>query len=56
MALTEEMGQVQTVFRELADLISEQGQAVEDIETNVTSAAEQSKQGVRQVLVGFSLA
>lgn len=54
MALSEEMGQVQMVFRDLADLINEQGQAVEDIESNVTSAAEQSKQGVRQVLVCYS--
>lgn len=56
MALSEEMGQVQMVFRDLADLINEQGQAVEDIESNVTSAAEQSKQGVRQVLVCFFIA
>ena len=43
---------MQTVFRDLATMINDQGEMVEDIESNMTSAAEQSKQGVRQVLVG----
>lgn len=51
LALSTEMNQVQEVFRELATVINDQGALVEDIESNVTSAAEQSKQGVRQVLV-----
>lgn len=52
LALSAEMNQVQTVFRDLATMINDQGEMVEDIESNMTSAAEQSKQGVRQVLVG----
>ena len=52
LALSAEMNQVQTVFRDLATMINDQGETVEDIESNMTSAAEQSKQGVRQVLVG----
>lgn len=52
LALSAEMNQVQTVFRDLATMINDQGDMVEDIESNMTSAAEQSKQGVRQVLVG----
>lgn len=52
LALSAEMNQVQTVFHDLATMINDQGEMVEDIESNMTSAAEQSKQGVRQVLVG----
>lgn len=52
LALSTEMNQVQTVFRDLATMINDQGEMVEDIESNLTSSAEQSKQGVRQVLVG----
>ena len=52
LALSAEMNQVQTVFRDLATMINDQGEMVEDIESNMTSAAEQSKQGVRQALVG----
>ena len=52
LALSAEMNQVQTVFRDLATMINDQGEMVEDIESNMTSAAEQSKQAVRQVLVG----
>ena len=52
LALSAEMNQVQTVFRDLATMINDQGEMVEDIECYMTSAAEQSKQGVRQVLVG----
>ena len=52
LALSAEMNQVQTVFRDLATMINDQGEMVEGIESNMTSAAEQSKQGVRQVLVG----
>ena len=52
LALSAEMNQVQTVFRDLATMINGQGEMVEDIESNMTSAAEQAKQGVRQVLVG----
>ena len=52
LALSAEMNQVQTVFRDLATMINDQGEMVEDIESNMTSAAEQSKQGVRQGLVG----
>ena len=52
LALSAEMNQVQTVFRDLATMFNDQGEMVEDIESNMTSAAEQSKQGVRQVLVG----
>ena len=51
LALSTEMNQVQTVFRDLATMINDQGEMVEDIESNLTSSAEQSKQGVRQVLV-----
>ena len=32
-------------------MIADQGEMIEDIESNVTSAAEQSKQGVRQIMV-----
>ena len=52
LALSTEMNQVQTVFRDLATMINDHGEMVEDIESNLTSSAEQSKQGVRQVLVG----
>lgn len=48
LALSAEMNQVQTVFRDLATMINDQGEMVEDIESNMTSAAEQSKQGVRR--------
>ncbi|KAK8809219.1 hypothetical protein WA171_000803 [Blastocystis sp. BT1] len=51
LALSTEMNQVQTVFRDLATMINDQGEMVEDIESNLTSSAEQSKQGVRQVLL-----
>ncbi|KAK8803182.1 hypothetical protein WA588_002333 [Blastocystis sp. NMH] len=54
LALSAEMNQVQTVFRDLATMINDQGEMVEDIESNMTSAAEQSKQGVRQVLLAKS--
>lgn len=53
LALSTEMNQVQTVFRDLAEMIADQGEMIEDIESNVTSAAEQSKQGVRQIMVGL---
>ena len=45
------MNQVQTVLKDLAEMIADQGEMIEDIESNVTSAAEQSKQGVRQIMV-----
>ena len=51
LALSTEMNQVQTVFKDLAEMIADQGEMIEDIESNVTSAAEQSKQGVRQIMV-----
>ena len=51
LALSTEMNQVQTAFRDLAEMIADQGEMIEDIEANVTSAAEQSKQGVRQIIV-----
>ncbi|CBK20382.2 uncharacterized protein [Blastocystis hominis] len=44
------MNQVQTAFKDLAEMIADQGEMIEDIEANVTSAAEQSKQGVRQIM------
>lgn len=52
LALSTEMNQVQTAFKDLAEMIADQGEMIEDIEANVTSAAEQSKQGVRQIMVG----
>ena len=51
LALSTEMNQVQTAFKDLAEMIADQGEMIEDIEANVTSAAEQSKQGVRQIMV-----
>ena len=42
---------MQTAFRDLAEMIADQGEMIEDIEAKVTSAAEQSKQGVRQIIV-----
>ena len=51
--LATEMNQVQQVFRDIADMVNDQGEMIEDIESNVTSAAEQSKQGVRQIMVIF---
>lgn len=51
LSLSTEMNQVQTVFKDLAEMIADQGEMIEDIESNVTSAAEQSKQGVRQIMV-----
>ncbi|KAK8814931.1 syntaxin-7-like protein [Blastocystis sp. ATCC 50177/Nand II] len=50
LSLSTEMNQVQTVFKDLAEMIADQGEMIEDIESNVTSAAEQSKQGVRQIM------
>ena len=49
LSLSTEMNQ--TVFKDLAEMIADQGEMIEDIESNVTSAAEQSKQGVRQIMV-----
>ena len=52
LALSTDMNQVQTAFKDLAEMIADQGEMIEDIEANVTSAAVQSKQGVRQIMVG----
>ena len=51
LALSTEMNQVHSVFKDIADMVADQGEMIEDIESNVTSAAEQSKQGVRQIMV-----
>lgn len=50
-AMTTDLLQVQDVFGNLAQMISDQGDMIDDIENNLTSAADQTKQGVKQILL-----